>query len=398
MKLSIQEGSDRVRDLLSDIKSKQQLIDQHQRQFAKSNALAKSAIDHALETAPGGPFQTIDQLARACLAELPEDQRQKALKDLNDVKPPQGIIDSMKDPLTATLECAKFLSVMFTWYQYRQYGQAAASVDLYMSRVGVAYYKAAEANVIARGIAETSIASIQQKLGANEIAQAEAEAEINSIKAFQNAHRLDSALTYGEEEARVASVAEMKQLQAEVGAVEDIVTVVRTDSAIAMRGAIRAGLWGIAAGLVIWGAGKAYEIYQEHKAAEKLQEVINNLATARLYASVDELSAADLQSQPYILKEIAEEYLKDANHQTNELQKKLKDYIELTKSAQPENLVDGCAKDLNDLDNGRNTADDPSLQQMKDIHAAKIQELRKKAALSGPPIVNPNSGMVAIDR
>ncbi|KXH45765.1 hypothetical protein CNYM01_05338 [Colletotrichum nymphaeae SA-01] len=148
--------------------------------------------------------------------------------------------------------------------------------------------------------------------------------------------------------------------------------IIGAEAIAAARGLARAGIYGLIAAVVIFGAMELFSSLREDAQAAKLKAIIDKTSTARLYVQVEEKTAVAYSSLNAEIENIAEAYV-DRETKPQKFQKALDRFTKSAGNLLPN--VDEVYAQLfeGDAQGGSWVGDDPSLEQMKSMHDDEIR-------------------------
>ncbi|KAG7048655.1 MmgE/PrpD family protein [Colletotrichum scovillei] len=236
---------------------------------------------------------------------------------------------------------------------------------LLQQTIGHAYARTIAQRAVALEASQAALAASNSQMSASEIAKLTEKFKIGTAEEIPIIEEQGGiALTSEEIVAQDAlSVVRAGMLEEEIIGAEAIA---------AARGLARAGIYGLIAAVVIFGAMELFSSLREDAQAAKLKAIIDKTSTARLYVQVEEKTAVAYSSLNAEIENIAEAYV-DRETKPQKFQKALDRFTKSAGNLLPN--VDEVYAQLfeGDAQGGSWVGDDPSLEQMKSMHDDEIR-------------------------
>ncbi|UQC89553.1 uncharacterized protein CLUP02_15084 [Colletotrichum lupini] len=307
-------------------------------------------------------LSSIDDLVKQVTAELPKKEADTFLAELDKMKPTDGMINLLtggaKEFVDIGIYLSKTVSSFLAW-------KGLALESKAFTRIGHAYARTIAQRAVALEASQAALAASNSQMSASEIANLTEKFKIGTAEEIPIIEEQGGiALTSEEIVAQDAlSVVRAGMLEEEIIGAEAIA---------AARGLARAGIYGLIAAVVIFGAMELFSSLREDAQAAKLKAIIDKTSTARLYVQVEEKTAVAYSSLNAEIENIAEAYV-DREAKPQKFQKALDRFTKSAGNLLPN--VDEVYAQLfeGDAQGGSWVGDDPSLEQMKSMHDDEIR-------------------------
>ncbi|KAI3544465.1 hypothetical protein CSPX01_05590 [Colletotrichum filicis] len=349
----------RCETLITHTRLLQQTTEKYQGEFAANAKQAYASTQAALKKAG---LSSIDDLVKQVTAELPKKEADTFLAELDKMKPTDGMINLLtggaKEFVDIGIYLSKTVSSFLAW-------KGLALESKAFTRIGHAYARTIAQRAVALEASQAALAASNSQMSASEIANLTEKFKIGTAEEIPIIEEQGGiALTSEEIVAQDAlSVVRAGMLEEEIIGAEAIA---------AARGLARAGIYGLIAAVVIFGAMELFSSLREDAQAAKLKAIIDKTSTARLYVQVEEKTAVAYSSLNAEIENIAEAYV-DREAKPQKFQKALDRFTKSAGNLLPN--VDEVYAQLfeGDAQGGSWVGDDPSLEQMKSMHDDEIR-------------------------
>ncbi|KAK1531210.1 hypothetical protein CPAR01_10859 [Colletotrichum paranaense] len=356
----------RCETLITHTRLLQQTTEKYQAEFAANAKQAYASTQTALKKAG---LSSIDDLVKQVTAELPKKEADTFLAELDKMKPTDGMINLLtggaKEFIDIGIYLSKTVSSFLALHYVSQIKKGLALESKAFTRIGHAYARTIAQRAVALEASQAALAASNSQMSASEIANLTEKFKIGTAEEIPIIEEQGGiALTSEEIVAQDAlSVVRAGMLEEEIIGAEAIA---------AARGLARAGIYGLIAAVVIFGAMELFSSLREDAQAAKLKAIIDKTSTARLYVQVEEKTAVAYSSLNAEIENIAEAFV-DREAKPQKFQKALDRFTKSAGNLLPN--VDEVYAQLfeGDAQGGSWVGDDPSLEQMKSMHDDEIR-------------------------
>ncbi|KAF8244898.1 hypothetical protein K440DRAFT_635686 [Wilcoxina mikolae CBS 423.85] len=331
-----------------------------------------SAHDEILKALEKKSLHSIDEFVKKVMEEVPPEEAEAVKERIAKLEIAPGIKALLPKDFGDALELiGKFIGGAYITVGLTNFGKAwwtkrAAAVELgeaftQSTATRVLYFQGLK-NLVAE---RAAINAIRGELAISEAATAE------EIAALEERSLATEALAVEVSTAREAAAAA-------AAAVEEAELAV-AEAELAAAQCSRAGLWGLVIGGIILAGFMGWDYYKQNENEKELKGIIQTLATSRLYSTEQEQSAQSFCSLATDIKHIARAF---GNKDEKQMKSSMDDYIQDANDLQ-KNPIDLKALhkqfEQEDKEANQKTEDDPTFEEMLEMHKKKVAEAVAKA-------------------